>query len=93
MKKYFVFCLLGLFLFCIVCSHGFSQDAQKLLDKVINATGGKKVMEAIKDTTFSGTMELVQRGISGTITCYHKEPNMWRQDMEVMGMAISSAFV
>jgi len=92
MKKYFAFCFLGLILFCIVSSPGFSQDAEKILDKVINATGGRKVMEAIKDTTFSGTMDLVQMGISGTITFYHKEPNMWRQDMEVMGMAISSAF-
>lgn len=92
MKKFFTISLLGLFLFSIVGSPGFSQDAKKLLDKVINATGGRKVMEAIKDTTFSGTMDLIQMGLSATITFYHKEPNMLRQDMEVMGMFISSAF-
>ena len=76
MKKFFTISLLGFFLFCIVSSPGFSQDAKKLLDKVINATGGRKAMEAIKDTTFSGTMDLIQMGLSATITFYHKEPNM-----------------
>lgn len=92
MRKLFTFSLLGLFLLSIICSPGFSQDAKKLLDKVITASGGRKVMEAIKDTTFSGTMDLVQMGISGTFTFYQKEPNMQRQDMELMGMVISSGF-
>lgn len=92
MRKLFTFSLLGLFLLSIICSPGFSQDAKKLLDKVITASGGRKVMEAIKDTTISGTMDLVQMGISGTITLYHKEPNMQRQDMELMGMVISLGF-
>ncbi len=87
-----MFSLLGLFLFSFVCSPGFSQDAKKLLDQVINATGGRKVMEAIKDTTFSGTMDLVQMGMSGTFTFFLKEPNMLRQDIEVMGMVITSGF-
>lgn len=92
MKKFLTLGLLGFFLFSLVSSPGFSQDAKKLLDNVINATGGRKVMESIKDTTFSGTMDLVQMGLSATITFYHKEPNMLRQDIEVMGMAINSGF-
>lgn len=92
MKKFFAVSVFGFILFSLVSVPGFSQDAKKLLDKVITATGGRKVMEAIKDTTFSGTMDLVQMGISGTITLYHKEPNMQRQDMELMGMVISSGF-
>ena len=92
MKKLFTMSLLGLFLFCIIGSPGFSQDAKKLLDKMINATGGRKVMETIKDTTFSGTMDLIQMGLNATITFYHKEPNMLRQDIDVMGYFISSAF-
>jgi len=90
MKKLFTFSLLGLFLLSFVCSPGFSQDAKKLLDQVINATGGRKEMEAIKDTTFSGTLDLVQMGYSGTFTFYHKEPNMLRQDMELMGAAFTA---
>ncbi len=92
MKKFFAVSVFGLILFSIVSAPGFSQDAKELLDKVITASGGRTVMEAIKDTTFSGTMDLVQMGISGTITLYHKEPNMQRQDMELMGMVISSGF-
>jgi len=92
MKKGVVLGLLGLFLFCLVSSFGFSQDAQKILVKVIEATGGRKAMEAVQDTTFSGTMDLIQMGLTATITFCHKEPNMLRQDLEVMGMAMTSAF-
>jgi hypothetical protein len=92
MKKFIPVSLLGLFLFCLISSPVFSQDAKKLLDKVINATGGRTAMEAIKDTTISGTMELVQMGLSAAVTFSHKEPNMLRQDIEVMGMAITSGF-
>ncbi len=92
MKKFFTFSLVSLVLFSIVSSPGFSQNVQKLIDQVIEATGGRKVMEAIKDTSFSGTMDLVQMGMSATYSFYHKEPNMLRQDIQVMGMAIISAF-
>ncbi|MEE8377912.1 MAG: hypothetical protein V3R45_06035 [Candidatus Aminicenantaceae bacterium] len=92
MKKYFAVSALGLILFSLVSAPGISQDAKKLLDKVINASGGRKVMEAIKDTTFSGTMDLVQMGINGTFTFYQKEPNLLRQELEFMGMTITSAF-
>lgn len=92
MKKFFAVSLLSLFLFPMVSSLGFSQDAKILLDKVITATGGRKVMEAIKDTTFSGTMDLTQMGMTASITFTHKEPNMLRQDMEVMGLSINSGF-
>ncbi len=92
MKKFFRFRLLGLFLLSFICSPGFSQDAGKLLDLVIDASGGRQEMEAIKDTTFSGTMDLIQMGISGTFTFYHKEPYMLRQDMELIGMTITSGF-
>ena len=92
MRKFFAVSVLGLILFSLVSAPGESQDAKKLLDRVITASGGRKVMEAIKDTTFSGTMDLVQMGISATITIYHKEPNMRRQKMEMMGMVINSGF-
>ncbi len=92
MKKIFVVSVFGLILFSIVSSPGLSQDAKKLVESVINATGGRKAMEAIKDTTFSGSMDLVQMGLSATITFYHKEPNMLRQDIEVTGMFFSSGF-
>jgi hypothetical protein len=71
---------------------GFGQDVQDILDKMIEAAGGRKVLESIKDTTVSGDMDLPSMGMTANITIYHKEPNKFRQDMEVMGMFISNAF-
>lgn len=71
---------------------GFSQDASGVLEKMIEASGGRKALEKIKDTTISGTFEMTQMGMEGTMTIYHKEPDMLRQDIEVMGMLITNAF-
>lgn len=71
---------------------GICQDANDIIEKMIEATGGRKVFEGIKDTTITGEMEIVQMGINGSMTMYHKEPNKFRQDMEFMGMAITNAF-
>ena len=69
-----------------------SKEAQDVLNKMINAMGGRKALEAIKDTTESGTIELTAMGYSGTVTMYQKEPNKMRMDMEIMGMVITQAF-
>jgi outer membrane lipoprotein-sorting protein len=69
-----------------------SQSAPDILQKMIDAMGGRKVLEKIEDTTISGSMELTQMGLSGTITVYQKEPNKSRFDIEVMGMLITQAF-
>ena len=92
MKKMISKSLLGLFLLSSIFSLGFSQDAKGILDKMIQATGGRTAMEAIQDTTFSGTMDMIQMGMSGIITFFHKEPNKLRTDIEVMGLVITSAF-
>ncbi|MGD2294711.1 MAG: hypothetical protein PVF22_02625 [Candidatus Aminicenantes bacterium] len=93
MKKSLTFGLLGLFLFlCFSTLSGFSQDAKGLLNKIIEASGGREALAAIKDTTVSGSMEMIQMGVSGSIYFYHKEPNKLRTDIEVMGTVITSAF-
>jgi len=86
MKKILTVSLLGLFLLSFLASTGFGQNAQNILNKMIDAAGGRKTLEGIKDTMFSGTMDILQYGISGTVTFYHKEPNKFRQDMEFEGM-------
>jgi outer membrane lipoprotein-sorting protein len=93
MKKILTVSLLGLFLLSFLASTGFGQNAQNILNRMIDAAGGRKTLEGIKDTTFSGTMDIVQYGMSATITFYHKEPNKFRQDMELteLGMVITSA--
>jgi outer membrane lipoprotein-sorting protein len=59
---------------------------------MIEASGGKKAIESIEDSTITGTLELVQEGFSGTVTVYKKEPNKLRIDLDVMGMLITQAF-
>ncbi len=73
---------------------GYSQTAQDVLKKMIDASGGRKAMEAIKDLTMSGTYELTQFGMSGTFTMYQKEPNKMRYDMDIpaMGMVMTQAY-
>ena len=94
MKKYLALSLVCFFLLSFLVPHGFSQDAKKILNSMIKALGGRKAMQAIKDTTISGPMEMPQMGLSGTITMYHKEPNMLRQDIEIdlMDMLITQSF-
>jgi outer membrane lipoprotein-sorting protein len=93
MKKIFSFSLLGFFLLSFLVSTGFGQNTQNILNRMIDATGGRKTLEDIKDTMFSGAMEIVQFGMSATITFYHKEPNKLRQDVELteIGMVITTA--
>jgi len=59
---------------------------------MIDAQGGRKTLEAIKDTTIQGSMEMIQYGMKGTMTMYQKEPNRMRMDMEIMGMTISQGY-
>ncbi len=92
MKKIFFTCLLSLFLLSLMTSPGLSQEASDILKKMVEAQGGKKVLEKIKDMTSSGTLEMTQMGMTGSMTMYKKEPNKVRMDIEVMGMIITQAF-
>ena len=92
MKKTLIWVLAGLFVMSILPAQGFGQTSKEVLEKMIDAQGGRKAMEAAKDTTISGTMELIQQGMNATLTMYQKEPNMMRMDIEVMGMVITQAF-
>jgi len=76
-------------------SPGFGQKATDILDKMIEAQGGRKVLENIKDTTLLGSIEWIEAGggsASGTFTQYQKEPNKIRREMEIMGMVRIDAF-
>ncbi len=92
MKKIFSACILSLFLLSLTTSAGLSQEASDILKKMVEAQGGKKVLEKIEDMTSSGNLELIQMGMSGSMTMYKKEPNKVRMDIEVMGMIITQAF-
>jgi hypothetical protein len=92
MKKIISLSVCGLFLLALTSSPASSQTAKEILDKWIEAQGGAKALEAVKDTTIIGSIQLVSMGINGTATMYQKEPNMMRLDIEVMGMVITQAY-
>jgi hypothetical protein len=84
-----------LFLLALVAQPASSQtskEAKDLLTKWIDAQGGAKALAAIKDTTVTGTIEMITMGMSGSVTMYQKEPNLMRLDIEVMGMVITQGY-
>lgn len=92
MKKIVSLSLLSVFLFGLMASQGFGQKATDILEKYIEALGGRKLLSSIKDTKMTGTLNIVMVGMSGSLTIYHKEPNMMRMDMEVGGMVMTTAY-
>jgi len=69
-----------------------AQSVQSVLDKMIQASGGRKALEAIKDTTMTGTAELVQMGMSAPFTMYMKEPNKMRIDLDLSAFQAGLTF-
>lgn|ERR1017187_3709971 len=49
--------------------------AETLIDKYIEATGGKAAYQKNHSTVMTGTMELAARGIKGTLTVYEAAPD------------------
>ncbi len=57
-----------------------NKESMAVVGKLIAAMGGRKVLESIKDTTISGTVEIVQYGRTLPMIIYQKEPNKVRAD-------------
>jgi len=92
MKKMLSLILSVVCLTALVTAPALSQTSKEVLAKMINAQGGAKALQAVKDTTINGEIELVQFGARGTLTLYQKEPDKMRMDIEVMGMTITQAY-
>ena len=71
-----------------------SKEALALLGKMIDAMGGRKALESVKDTTLSGSAEIVQFGLTVPVTIYQKEPDKMRIDITIAeaNMTIIQAF-
>jgi outer membrane lipoprotein-sorting protein len=82
----------GVFLLALMAPHGFGQSTKRILKRMLDAGGGKKVYESIVDLTMSGSMEIAQQKIKGTLTMYKKEPDKRRIDLEALGMVIVQAY-
>lgn len=85
-------CLVAFLTLALVSPAVHGQTAKDVLKKMIEAQGGAKALAAITDTTINGSMEMVQFGMTGSLTMYQKEPNKMRMDIEVMGMIITQAY-
>lgn len=92
MKRILSLFLAGFFLIITLATPGSAQTTEQILKKMIEAQGGKKVLESIKDMTMKGTIELVMQGMTASFTIYKKEPDKRRLDAEVMGMVITQAY-
>ena len=102
MKRIIVFAVVCLFSLGLVASANTgiaAQDTKKsdakaiqVLEKLIEAMGGRNTLQAVKDMTASGTMEMPSMGMEGSATLYTKKVNKFRMDIEIMGMSITQAF-
>jgi outer membrane lipoprotein-sorting protein len=92
MKKTLSSLMLVLLAAALILTPAAGQTAKDVLDKMIQAQGGRKALEAIKDTTSTGSFEMVQMGMTGSVTMYNKEPNLMRMDMETQGFNMIQAF-
>jgi outer membrane lipoprotein-sorting protein len=60
--------------------------AETILDKYIEATGGKAAYEKNHTEVSTGTMEFVGKGIKGSITSYRAEPNKSYTELDIAGI-------
>jgi outer membrane lipoprotein-sorting protein len=91
MKKILIFTV-ALILLAGAAVNAGAQDVKDILNKMIDAQGGRKALEAVADVTISGSLDLIQMGMSGNITLYQKYPDKIRIDMEVMGIMITEVY-
>lgn len=92
MKRVMMFSFIVVLFLSLVSIEGFGQTVDEILEKMIEAQGGRKAFEAIENTTMSGSMQIIQMNMTGSITMYQKEPNKMRMDIEMMGMNFTQAF-
>jgi outer membrane lipoprotein-sorting protein len=62
-----------------------------ILEKIIKAQGGRTALKNVKDITFTGTMEMIAMGMSGSISLSQKAPDKARWDIDMAGMVITRA--
>ena len=79
-KRTILVCALVFFVFGFVAPDGNAQTIEEIRAKIIEAQGGKAALGSIQDRTITGDIEIVQQGLSGTLTIYKKEPDKRRSD-------------
>ncbi|MGO9231834.1 MAG: DUF620 domain-containing protein [Bryobacteraceae bacterium] len=60
--------------------------AETILDKSVEAAGGKAAFEKLHNTVITGSMELAAMGIKGTMTITKAEPDKSLDEIEITGL-------
>jgi len=92
MKKAIFLSVLTIGLLTLHQSWIFSQSTEDILERMIDAQGGRIALEKIKDTILTGYMEMIQMGLGGSLKTYQKEPNKLRMDATVLGAVVIQSF-
>jgi outer membrane lipoprotein-sorting protein len=94
MKHRIFFLLTTFFLFAIFvpASPFNAQTIEEILEKMIEAQGGRTALQDITDTTKISYVEMVRMGLGGSLTTYQKEPNLLRTEARVQGRLVTQAF-
>jgi len=92
MKRILSLSILCFFVLTLAANPGLSQTAQEILKKMVEAQGGRKVFESIKDMTLSANLEMKQQGMTGALTVYKKEPDKRRVNVEIQGFVFIQAY-
>lgn len=64
---------------------GFPR-AEEILDKYVEATGGKDAHQKVNNRVIRGTLHMPAEGITGTIEAYEARPNLSYSVIEIEGM-------
>ncbi|MCP4903238.1 MAG: hypothetical protein GY906_40265, partial [bacterium] len=75
-----------------ILAHSAEITADDLVNKIIDARGGRAALQSVKDSTILGSIELVQMGAEGALTDYWKQPAKRRADFDIFGMTVTQAF-
>lgn len=90
MKKKIILVLVALSVLMISTSPAFPGTIKDVLNKVIEAQGGKN-LRTIKDSILSGKLKVIAQGLEGTIEIVTKFPDKSKSDVGIMGMNIVQA--
>jgi hypothetical protein len=73
-------------LLCLSAAAQPVPKAEEVLDKFVEATGGKAAYQKIHSESSTGTLEFVGKGIKGIATSYRAEPNRLLTVVELEGV-------
>jgi len=84
--------ILVLFILILNILPAGAQAEKDIMEKMVAAMGGREALSQVKDSKITGTMEIIQFGLSLPMTIYQKEPDKFRLEMEVKGYSVVQVY-